>query len=861
MAILYAFCILFYCFAAILGQSGSSIQLASGSGDSFTNVSTGSGGYAISNGSSRSGGEHLPAFVPPRTSRPVVEDEPQCDWCRGRRFDQCQTEDHPGCKCDAKCGLYGDCCADHPLCEPPDAVFETDPVFASMKCNTLYHSSYSAVYQETYWMVARCPEQVGRFGKDIQELHHDCSFGSTTPVTDQTTGIIYKNEFCAVCHSVTSFTRWSFTYSCREEFKDLLNMDSVSLNSLLESCTPCRYIIPMSVYNNNARELLPPRRCVVHVSTCLPYKKYLLNHDESLLLSEEQFENAVYHCHNDPFNAIGALRMSTSLFAWNVYRNIHCALCNGAAIPDSNQCTQYSTLSSLDLCSQTALKFRPNNEPPQINFGLLLDINKDGATTITTTETVTSLTELNTACFNNEVFDPSIGECRQIICPPGFAAIRGSCIDVNRGLLPPTGVAPDKTKINNIDDPDRMVNPDNKIAPDDQENQRNPKESLGTTQSPTLSDSDIVPTSNCYLVTLRKGHDNFTIIGNDSVIYEGVTFTVIAFDDFMYNPTICNTFISSNNASHIHTSYHQKIKQIKQIAPSLFIVPSLVVDLIIIGLQLFLQKLHSVYGFVIINFAVTFLLSNVFLLSTYHSVSSLDIIYFLWHTSSLAVACWLCIFIVHISLAFRKSCNSQLIGLTFSQKATLSCLYFTFGWGPALIVALIKNEMYSEWGPCLHDSLGLLCEPMPSSLTFFIAPLLIAVVFCALICVVISVKAIKSPQPLDKKMMRRFYIFLVLLIAFTMGWIFGFMYLLSPSPLVSTIAFFAFLSLKLTTVLLFFFGLVFSKTTRDILQKSFGQKQKNKVHPSLQKPQELPQIKVEEPTSVAVGEKTQGPLM
>ena len=86
------------------------------------------------------------------------------------------------------------------------------------------------------------------------------------------------------------------------------------------------------------------------LSTYLSYKQYLLNCDESLLLSEEQFENAVYRCCNDSYNAIGALIIRRGLFAWNVYRNIHCALCNGAAIPDSNQCTQYSSLLQTSAC-------------------------------------------------------------------------------------------------------------------------------------------------------------------------------------------------------------------------------------------------------------------------------------------------------------------------------------------------------------------------------------------------------------------------------------------------------------------------------------------------------------------------------
>ena len=101
--------------------------------------------------------------------------------------------------------------------------------------------------------------------------------------------------------------------------------------------------------------------------------------------------------------------------------------------------------------------------------------------------------------------------------------------------------------------------------------------------------------------------------------------------------------------------------------------------------------------------------------------------------------------------------------------------------------------------------------------------------------------------------MYRFYIFLVLLTTFSLGWIFGFVNLLSPLSLVSAIAFLVFLSLKLATVLFFFFGLVFSERTRRVLQKLFGRR--NKIHPGPQIAHEPPQIRIEEPTSAAVGDK------
>ena len=132
--------------------------------------------------------------------------------------------------------------------------------------------------------------------------------------------------------------------------------------------------------------------------------------------------------------------------------------------------------------------------------------------------------------------------------------------------------------------------------------------------------------------------------------------------------------------------------------------------------------------------------------------------------------------------------------------------YKSLAGGQHLWLPFIRNDnmtLYSEWGSCLHDSLRIPCESM-STLVFFIVPFLVAIVFWVLLCVIISVKAIK---------------FLVLLIAFSLRWIVGCVYLFSPIPLASAIAFSIFLSLKFATVLLFFFGLVFSKMAREVLPK------------------------------------------
>lgn len=556
---------------------------------------------------------------------PVVMEEPLCDSCSGRNSTHCQLEDYPGCKCDAMCQLYNDCCIDPPDCRSPLYSSEISLMFTSLKCFTLYHERFGNVMQESYWMVANCPLQIKT--SESQVINHQCTIGSVAPVSDKQTGIIYKNEFCASCHSVTSIRRWQFTYTCQEGFKELLGTRSVDLVSFLLNCSPCRYVIPASLYNNTASEItFPPRSCLMVTSVCQSYKDYLLNTNEELtLLSEAEFENAAYHCTYGPYNAILATTVRDFQSLVNLYKNLHCALCNGATTHESNQCPVYS---DSDLCINSFSQLNGKGNRPRPTFNLLLDINKDGAATIFTTETVTSTTELQTTCDENQVFDPFMGNCRKITCPPSYRVVQGQCvrstksgIDVNFGV----GVG--------INDPPNQT----RVMPDTN------KDATTNSQDPPSDIDVITPTndstapadSTCSLMTLIQGQDDFTKLRNDSVIFEGIQFTVVTYDDSQ-NPIICLITSSFHNAS--LNSHHRRIKQI---VSSVFLPPSLTLALIGMALQLILRKFHSVYCCVVINLGLALFLSDIFLLSTFNLATSLTVIHFFWHSCSLAVASWL----------------------------------------------------------------------------------------------------------------------------------------------------------------------------------------------------------------------------
>ena len=199
------------------------------------------------------------------------EGDQVCDSCRGRGSTDCQTDSHRGCQCDALCEVYGDCCVDTPRCLPTTASRHTlNLPFTALECQTLYATRFPTLDQETYWMVSRCPDiRLLRLSEESNIIAQQCTTSSVAPVTDKQTGVIYKNEFCAMCNliSAQSIVRWPFLYSCDGSFKEYLNTEPVDLFFFFGSCRPCRYLVPSSVYGNSSSDLLPPRSCVVHTST------------------------------------------------------------------------------------------------------------------------------------------------------------------------------------------------------------------------------------------------------------------------------------------------------------------------------------------------------------------------------------------------------------------------------------------------------------------------------------------------------------------------------------------------------------------------------------------------------------------
>ena len=127
------------------------------------------------------------------------------------------SNDPPFCYCDPSCLLYGDCCHDASV---PTRDAPPDPRFSCIR------------FDNFYWMIASCSrswitEQLADGVANVNEIVSLCEDPTATrasykivppPVTDRSTGLVYRNEFCARCNGLQQSNQisWSIQLDCQD---------------------------------------------------------------------------------------------------------------------------------------------------------------------------------------------------------------------------------------------------------------------------------------------------------------------------------------------------------------------------------------------------------------------------------------------------------------------------------------------------------------------------------------------------------------------------------------------------------------------------------------------------------------------
>ena len=268
------------------------------------------------------------------------------------------------CYCDLSCTTYGDCCHDANVSKksPPNSRFSCQKESIG------------------YWMITSCSpswiaEQVAdgvANGEDIVSSCEDPSVRATyrflPPVTDEETGLVYRNEFCARCNGLqpSDLTGWRIQLTCTSS-TELNSQTSLLFSQLIKLCEVEHYLPPKSVSS--------PRPC------------------------KSLSGGLIYSCPEggpaDPTTNCTSRGINLVQFGNSVYANEYCAAC-------------WNVNSTLINCVNELIL------PPVImegirNITILLDIN---GTQRTATSTSTTYHIVDEACPSGSVYDKFQGSCR-----------------------------------------------------------------------------------------------------------------------------------------------------------------------------------------------------------------------------------------------------------------------------------------------------------------------------------------------------------------------------------------------------------------------------------------------------------------
>ena len=293
------------------------------------------------------------------------------------------------CFCDRVCRIYADCCPDY-VDEEGDQLTPLPPRIFTC----------SEMYSDHFYFITECPTTY-----DVQFVREGCRLGSASaqrqsserfyavPVSGRTSGLVYRNIYCAVCHGEESVDFWNVTTrNCdepRSSEQVTLEPESAGDPLLRES-----FISRCLVLFSPASDVPPPRRCVSNIASCP-------DHADAELMSRCERSSNVAYIYD---------RMDGQ-----AYRSRDCAACNGHADYDLS-CNSSRETADRNIGTSNAE-----------SFSIILDLNTGKGSAIRAGSS-RSVTQRLGSCPDRHVYDPFASTCRAIACPPGHSfAESGQC--------------------------------------------------------------------------------------------------------------------------------------------------------------------------------------------------------------------------------------------------------------------------------------------------------------------------------------------------------------------------------------------------------------------------------------------------
>jgi len=307
--------------------------------------------------------------------------------------------DSAGCKCDQYCQFFLDCCEESPPAINSSMLeLVSLPTDVNLGCGSvLINSSLPVVrLNQAFYMVSSCP---GSWLDPVNlTISANCSTAdpSDPPMSDIVTGLVYRNEYCALCNGARELAAWPPQLACS---KDVLSFNSTEIQ---EECYSVSFSPP-----DHVKALLPPRSCVPHVTSCLPYAELA-----SRGLSEERYSIIQAGCESDHMDLVRGITSGV------IYRNRDCASCRAE---ESIEC--FDLPGGTKHNKQTMPRSRPFKEA-------VLEFSKQTHSspftlTLKCLAHSSKIVKFTMTCPRGEM--PVGLACKPMLCPESYGKTGGKC--------------------------------------------------------------------------------------------------------------------------------------------------------------------------------------------------------------------------------------------------------------------------------------------------------------------------------------------------------------------------------------------------------------------------------------------------
>ncbi|XP_064602341.1 uncharacterized protein LOC135468181 [Liolophura sinensis] len=281
------------------------------------------------------------------------------------------------CKCDEECHIYGDCCVDMAIGQAPESREHHPPHVVCQRRYPKYNNDEAAKY---IFMISSCPpdsladiETVSKCEKaDVYD------YEQATPVTDLGTGLVYRNSFCAQCFGVQRYKVWTYNIKCQVGSSAEGARSKTELWELVLNDTQCTVTnSPPSVTPGKLRDcILETKRQCNETGLWEKYNKITEDLCRSYYNPVEYYDDK------------------------NRYRNVFCAMCNGAEVDRKKQCVYIP---------HSRIRPRPRTHFTQ-PLSVLIDFNAESVADDATSYSTES------RCPTGQIFNPLTASCIALSC-------------------------------------------------------------------------------------------------------------------------------------------------------------------------------------------------------------------------------------------------------------------------------------------------------------------------------------------------------------------------------------------------------------------------------------------------------------